>query len=281
MNTIKAKMNDEELINQHSNLNKSIKLEPSLGSLIFQGRPLNDHATKEGLQKLLEANKKGNYDPISLNHGIKRLQIYPFKDLVWGHPNIIHKINFEDEIINTLESSSNEIKPEAMAVINDLKKFPDSDTLTNPDGLWSYFPFYNKDGSPIKFAHEVCPIISKIISKLDLNCVMGFAFLSALSKKTKIQAHCGSTSLRKRYHYGITVPDGRKCKIRIGNKSIFWEENKAFSFYDAVEHEVDNDSDELRLLLIFDVWSDGIPVSIKEYLKKDSAILKYGIVPSQ
>ena len=76
--------------------------------------------------------------------------------------------------------------------------------------------------------------------------------------------------------FDVLVDPARK--IRIGNKSIFWEENKAFSFYDSVEHEVDNDSDELRLLLIFDVWSEDIPVSIKEYLKKDSAILKYAIV---
>tara|TARA_B100001248_G_C27302528_1_gene417839 strand:- start:99 stop:935 length:837 start_codon:yes stop_codon:yes gene_type:complete len=273
---------DNKVINaltkQHSDLKKYIKSTPDLGKLLYQGKSLKFHSSDLGLKKLLMAYNKRKYDEISLNHGLKRLQLFKKSKVIWHYPSIKYKIRFKDKTIKMLETKSQKIKIEALNAIRSLKKFPDNDTLVNKKGLWSYFPFYNKNGSKIKSAHKLCPTISKILSKLDLNTLMGFSFLSALAKKSKISAHCGSTSLRKRYHYPIIIPEKKRCKIRVGKKWIFWRENKAFSFYDAVEHEVINNSKDLRLLLIFDVWSDHLPKSIKRFLKKNNKILNYGIV---
>jgi hypothetical protein len=267
------------LVAQHSLLNESIKKEPLLSSLIFQGKPLGEHATSKGLNQLIQANKKNVYDPIALNHGIKRLLIDGFSgERVWHHPDIIENICFDDKVIRQLESSFNFIESEILSVIENLQKFPDSDALTNENGLWSYFPFYNKNGAPISQAHESCPSISKLLQNLDLNNVMGFTFISGLSKKANISPHCGSTSLRKRYHLGVKIPAGKKCRIRVGRDWIFWEKGKAFSFYDSIEHEVINDSDNLRILFIIDVWGDGLPKSIQKYLTENQSILKYGTI---
>ena len=52
----------------------------------------------------------------------------------------------------------------------------------------------------------------------------------------------------------------------------------AFSFFDSMEHEVVNDSDDLRILLIIDIWSDGLPNSIKKCLIENQSILKFGTI---
>ncbi len=33
-----------------------------------------------------------------------------------------------------------------------------------------------------------------------------------------------------------------------------WREGEAFAFDDTIEHEAWNDSDDLRIVLIFDIW---------------------------
>jgi len=272
---------ESELVNQHSYLNDAIKKEPILASLLYQGKPLGEHATPQGLQQLFLAYQKNAYDPIALNHGINRLLIDGFsEERVWHHPDIIERLCFNDKVIRELEASFNLIENEVLNLIENLQKFPDSDALTSENGLWSYFPFYEKNSTPISHAHESCPTISRLVRNLDLNTIMGFTFISGLSKKAKIDAHCGSTSLRKRYHLGVKIPDGQKCKIRVGEDWIYWKKGKAFSFHDSIEHEVINDSDKLRLLLIIDVWSDGLPDSIKKYLIENQSILKYGTINS-
>jgi hypothetical protein len=272
---------ESELVNQHSSLNAAIEKTPIVASLFYQAKTLGDHATPQGLEHLLLAHQRNVYDPIAHNHGIKRLLIDGFSgERVWHHPAIIESVCFDDEVIRELETCFDSIENEVLNLIEDLQKFPDSDALTNENGLWSYFPFYEKNRTPISRAHELCPTISRLIRNFDLNTIMGFTFISGLSKKGNIHPHCGSTSLRKRYHLGIKIPDGQKCKIRIGEDWIYWKKGKAFSFYDSVEHEVINDSDKLRLLLIIDVWSDGIPDSIKKCLIENQSILKYGTINS-
>jgi hypothetical protein len=273
------KTSESELIKQHYALNDLIKKTPKLASLVYQNISLGELATSQGLEQLLLAYKKKAYDPIALNHGIKRLLLDSYSgDRIWHHPDIIERLCFNDNNIRQLEEAFDLIEYEVLNLTKNLEKFPDSDTLTNQNGMWSYFPFYEKNGDPILYAHDSCPTISNILSSFDLNTIMGFTFISGLSKKSRIFAHCGSTSLRKRYHLGVKIPDGEKCKIRVGKDWVYWKKGKAFSFFDSMEHEVVNDSDDLRILLIIDIWSDGLPNSIKKCLIENQSILKFGTI---
>jgi aspartate beta-hydroxylase len=49
------------------------------------------------------------------------------------------------------------------------------------------------------------------------------------------------------------VPEG--CTFRVGGETRPWVEGQAFAFDDTIEHEAWNKSDELRAVLIFDVWN--------------------------
>jgi aspartyl/asparaginyl beta-hydroxylase (cupin superfamily) len=48
------------------------------------------------------------------------------------------------------------------------------------------------------------------------------------------------------------VPRG--CRFRVGNEERRSQEGKVMIFDDTIEHEAWNDSDEDRIVLIFDIW---------------------------
>jgi len=53
-------------------------------------------------------------------------------------------------------------------------------------------------------------------------------------------------------HLPLIVPEG--CWFRVGAETREWKRGQAFVFDDTVEHEAMNPTDELRIILIFDVW---------------------------
>jgi aspartyl/asparaginyl beta-hydroxylase (cupin superfamily) len=62
----------------------------------------------------------------------------------------------------------------------------------------------------------------------------------------------GVNNARLVCHLPLIVPDG--CWFRVGAETRFWRSGEAFLFDDTIEHEAMNPSDELRVVLIFDVW---------------------------
>lgn len=261
---------------QHEQLNHLITSHPEIKHLIFQSKPLEWHATDEGLSKLIEAVDNEWLDPIALNHNIKRYRINNYSsDLIWDYPEIDKKINFDDYFIRELNSSCKNITEEVKQVFDFLKKFPDSDDLTNASGQWNFIPFYEKDGSAITEILDKCPVIKNLLAKQNINTDLGFVFVSSLTSKSRITAHTGSTALRKRYHLPLIVPKAGQSKIRIGDEWINWTVGKAFSFYDAVEHEVIHGSHGDRILLIVDVWPETLPLELVKTLKLNKQVFQY------
>jgi aspartyl/asparaginyl beta-hydroxylase (cupin superfamily) len=54
-------------------------------------------------------------------------------------------------------------------------------------------------------------------------------------------------------HLALVIPPG--CGFRVGGETRPWREGEAWIFDDTIEHEAWNDSDELRVILICDIWS--------------------------
>ena len=261
---------------QHKELAFLIKKHAVLGDLIFQGEPLKWHASEEGLNKLLEAVNNSWLDPIALNHSIKRYRIKNYaSDLVWDYPGIDMGITFDDPLISELSKNFLDIKEEILNIIDLVRKFPDSDDLTNKMGSWNYIPFFDKNGTPVKTTITRCPKISSLLTCQNVNTELGFTFVSVLAGNSTIAAHKGSTALRKRYHLPIEVPSAGESKIRIGSEWVTWHAGKAFSFYDALEHEVIHNSEKQRILFIIDVWSDALPEELIKVIKHNKNILGY------
>ncbi|HET9428919.1 MAG TPA: aspartyl/asparaginyl beta-hydroxylase domain-containing protein [Allosphingosinicella sp.] len=75
---------------------------------------------------------------------------------------------------------------------------------------------------------------------------------SLLRAGSRIAPHTGMHNTRLTCHLPLIVPPA--CGFRVGNETRGWEEGRLLIFDDTIEHEAWNDSDEDRLILIFDVW---------------------------
>ena len=75
---------------------------------------------------------------------------------------------------------------------------------------------------------------------------------SLLKPRTRIPPHTGVTNVRLVTHLPLIVPEG--CSFRVGNETRPWIPGRAWVFDDTIEHEAWNDSDKLRVVLIFDIW---------------------------
>lgn len=115
--------------------------------------------------------------------------------------------------------------------------------------LWEY-------GEPNQPVLERCPATAKMLASLPGARIAGrapSAFFSMLKPHARIPPHTGVTNTRAIIHLPLIVPEG--CGFRVGGETRPWIVGKPFAFDDTIEHEAWNDSDELRSVLIFDVWN--------------------------
>ncbi|KAL3938422.1 MAG: hypothetical protein SGBAC_006663 [Bacillariaceae sp.] len=83
----------------------------------------------------------------------------------------------------------------------------------------------------------------------------GEIIFSRLAPSSHIQSHCGPTNLRWTAHLGLIVPESAEsCKIRVSEQWHSWQEGKILLFDDSFEHEVRNDSQEERVVLLIRLW---------------------------
>ncbi|OWK29096.1 aspartyl/asparaginyl beta-hydroxylase domain-containing protein [Sphingomonas mucosissima] len=115
--------------------------------------------------------------------------------------------------------------------------------------LWEY-------GRPNTPVLERCPRTAAALARLPGARIPGrapSAFFSMLKPHTRIPPHTGVTNTRAIVHLPLIVPPG--CGFRVGGERREWILGKPFAFDDTIEHEAWNDSDQLRAVLIFDVWN--------------------------
>merc|ERR1712060_499766 len=84
------------------------------------------------------------------------------------------------------------------------------------------------------------------------NLGVGEIIFSALAPGTKLAPHCASTNVRLTCHLGLQCPQG--AQIKVGPTWGTWEEGKCIFFDDSFTHEVVNDSDSVRIVLLIRFW---------------------------
>lgn len=115
--------------------------------------------------------------------------------------------------------------------------------------LWEY-------GKRVDVNCRRCPQTVKALEALPQTEISGrapTAFFSLLKPRTRIPPHTGVTNTRTIIHLPLIVPRG--CGFRVGGETRSWKVGEALAFDDTIEHEAWNDSDALRVVLIFDVWN--------------------------
>ena len=104
-----------------------------------------------------------------------------------------------------------------------------------------------------------CPQTMAAIAQMDQPQVSGaspVAMFSLLAPRTRIPPHKGVANTRLVCHLPLIVPPN--CGFRVGATTREWCVGEAFVFDDTIEHEAWNDSDELRVVLIVDLWAPAL-----------------------
>lgn len=124
----------------------------------------------------------------------------------------------------------------------------------NHSPRWSVFHLV-KDGQPVAENASRCPQTMAAWRATPWPDQPGrtpVAMFSLLKPRTHIPPHVGASNCRLVTHLPLIVPPG--CSFRVGNSTREWVPGKAWVFDDTIEHEARNDSDQLRVVLIFDTW---------------------------
>lgn len=122
------------------------------------------------------------------------------------------------------------------------------------DPRWSAFHFFEA-GVPISANADRCPATMEALRAAPLPFIKGrspMALYSILQPHTHIPPHWGMLNTRLICHLPLIVPD--KCRLRVGNHTRTVEEGKVLIFDDSIEHEAWNDSEEVRVILLFEIW---------------------------
>lgn len=137
----------------------------------------------------------------------------------------------------------------------------------NHSQKWSHYSLW-KHGEPVEAHLAKCPQTRKALEAADMAKIGGLcpnAMFSALAPHTEIPPHTGETNARLVVHLPLVVPE--KCTYRVGFEHRIWKEGELLIFDDTIEHTARNDSDQLRVVLIFDVWNPLLAQEERELVR--------------
>ncbi len=125
----------------------------------------------------------------------------------------------------------------------------------NHSTRWSGYKLWD-NGRPVEKHLARCPRTEEAlrsVGQAEIDGMCPNAMFSALAPHTHIPPHTGETNARLVVHLPLIVPEG--CRYRVGFEHRRWTVGEVLIFDDSIEHEARNDSDELRVVLIFDIWN--------------------------
>jgi ornithine lipid ester-linked acyl 2-hydroxylase len=153
-------------------------------------------------------------------------------------------------------------------VLPNIQDIQQEQAVLSTDKKWKTFFLYGF-GSKAEQNCALCPVTTETLDQVpDLLT----AFFSIMYPGKHIPAHEGLFKGIVRTHLGMIIPKNNadnECRMQVGDKMICWKEGKAVVFDDTYTHEVWNDSNSIRVVLLID--------TIRPFKKPFSAINK-GII---
>jgi aspartate beta-hydroxylase len=204
----------------------------------------------------------------SLDIMVGRKRRYESRSELYHFPGLA-PIEFFDRTdfpwLDPIEAAADEIRDEFLAILQAEEGF--TPYISYPPGVplnqwvelnnsprWSAFHVY-KMGKLVEENAAKCLRTMKALAGAPQPDQPGrtpAAMFSLLKPMTRIPPHTGVTNVRLVTHLALIVPEG--CGFRVGNDTRQWIPGRAWVFDDTIEHEAWNDSDKLRVVLIFDIW---------------------------
>ncbi len=205
-------------------------------------------------------------DSVDIMVGRKRR--YDSQSLFYHYPNLA-PIEFFERVdfpwLDAIEDATDAIRDEFLGVLKAEEGFVPYVNYANDVPLnqwaglnnspqWSAFHLF-KMGERIPENAAKCPLTMQLLGTAPQPDQPGrtpAAMFSVLKPKTRIPPHTGVSNVRLVTHVPLIIPSN--CGFRVGNEIREWIPGKAWVFDDTIEHEAWNNSEQLRVVLIFDIW---------------------------
>lgn len=151
-----------------------------------------------------------------------------------------------------LRSHWREVRAEADRVLRHREAVPPLDAISPDhariaDGGWQSF-FLHGYGYRVP---ENCARAPATAALVDSVPGLNSALFSILAPGCHIPRHKGVTKGILTCHLGLRVPRAAdRCRMRVGQRTVSWREGECIVFDDSQHHEVWNDTDETRVVLL-------------------------------
>lgn len=122
--------------------------------------------------------------------------------------------------------------------------------IKNPEKSWKTFMLFMMGGFAPS-AVDKCPATCLLLKKIP---GLYQSFFSILDPKKEIPAHKGLYRGYLRYHLGMIIPEHKPPSIRIKDQHYTWIEKESILFDDSWEHEVFNQCENERVVLVVDIY---------------------------
>ncbi|RJS92211.1 aspartyl/asparaginyl beta-hydroxylase domain-containing protein [Salinisphaera sp. Q1T1-3] len=139
---------------------------------------------------------------------------------------------------------------ERRAALPSFQEISPDQARISTDDQWKTFMLWGF-GTRMDFGCELCPQTAAALEQVP---GLSNAFFSILGPGKHIPRHRGVTKGLVRCHIGLRVPDSpERCLIQVDDVDCAWEEGGMFFFDDTYPHEVWNETDGYRAVLLFDI----------------------------
>lgn len=119
-------------------------------------------------------------------------------------------------------------------------------------GAWDVFVLYERGRRHAERCGLVPTVTAIVEQHRTVRSLAGLVYFSRLAPHSRVAPHRGPTNMRVRVHLGIDVPPD--CGIRAGDISSTWQSGKCIAFDDSFPHDVWNESERERIVLVVDLW---------------------------
>jgi beta-hydroxylase len=169
------------------------------------------------------------------------LQVFPNEFFPWTDHLAANWSIIRDEAI--------ELLADRMSVPSIREISPDHDKIA-VDDKWRSFFFWGY-GLRADANCARCPETARLLDQIP---GLLTALYSVMLAGAHVPRHTGPTKAILTAHMGLIIPIRRQdCHMRIGDHDVVWEEGRIVIFDDMNPHEVWNDTDEDRIILMLHI----------------------------
>jgi aspartate beta-hydroxylase len=205
------------------------------------------------IDQLAGRRKIYHQEPVLFHYpGLPEIEFLDREDLPFMAEFEARTPQIQAELAGVLDDDADQLEP----YINYPPNVPlDQWTELNRSPRWSGYHLL-LNGERVENHCRRCPRTMDAITLLPQPTVSRrspAAMFSVLQPRTRIPPHHGVANTRLVLHLPLVMPPG--CGFRVGNETREWKIGQGWVFDDTIEHEAWNDSDQVRTILICDIWN--------------------------